>query len=277
MRTTLKQVCDIATKMVIKQSPMFLCPNPEETLKDIKRLKQLIENHWNSEMSSLALKCLNEKRYETVKLLPLTEDVVKFQKFLLREANKACKSLKENCQLKKNYRRLSECILSLTLLLNRKRIGEIQYLKLKNYLQQNEENQQQEFFDSLSEAEKSLSKKFKRVVTDGKGSKPVAVLFSTDVQEFIRVLLSVRNVCIPHTNEYLFANPNSQSGWLSGYHTLKKLADESDVRNKDLFTSTRLRKHIATILQVLNITEDEMEQFASFMGHTKKTHQSYYR
>lgn len=88
----------------------------------------------------------------------------------------------------------------------------------------------------------------------------------------------MRNIWISDaSNTYLFANANSKNGWLSGYHVLKKLAEESGVSNKNLFTSTRLRKHIATILQVTNITESEMEQFANFMGHTRKTHETYYR
>ncbi|KAK9873268.1 hypothetical protein WA026_021757 [Henosepilachna vigintioctopunctata] len=121
------------------------------------------------------------------------------------------------------------------------------------------ENQQQDFLNSLSKAEKALVKKFKRVVTQGKGSKPVATLFSKEIQ-------------------YICSISNSEnSGCLHGYQTIKKLAEEAGVVNKNLFTSTRLRKHFATILQVINIKEDEMEQFANLMGHTKKTHESFYR
>lgn len=90
-------------------------------------------------------------------------------------------------------------------------------------------------------------------------------------------MLTVRGKCVPSSNEYLFANPKTENRCISGYHTLKKLASQSGVKNTHLFTSTRLRKQIATVLQVMNINESEMEQFASFMGHTKKTHETYYR
>ncbi|KAJ8966985.1 hypothetical protein NQ314_003173 [Rhamnusium bicolor] len=56
MGTTLKQVCDTATKNIIKKSPFIQCSQPEETLKNIKRLKELLKNHWNLDVSSLALK-----------------------------------------------------------------------------------------------------------------------------------------------------------------------------------------------------------------------------
>lgn len=281
MGTTLKQVCAIATKLVIKKSPFIRCPDQDKALKDIKQLNKLIENHWNSELSSLALKNLNENKHEKPKLLPITSDVMKFQQYLLKETKKSCKELEvqlqESGKKKQHYRKLSECVLSLALLLNRKRVGEVQYLKMSTYVNATSQNQQEEILATLSEVEKTLTKEFKRVVTLGKGSKPVAILFSKEMHEFIDKLLSTRHTCVPETNQYLFANPNTASSCLNGNHTLKTLAERSGVSNKSLFTSTRLRKQIATILQVLNLTQNEIEQFANFMGHTSKTHQEYYR
>lgn len=42
-------------------------------------------------------------------------------------------------------------------------------------------------------------------------------------------------------------------------------------------TSTKLRKHLATITQILKMDTDDLEQLASFMGHTMKTHSEWYR
>lgn len=60
--TTMKHICDIARKVIVKQSPLFSCSEPEVILKEIKFLRELIQNHWNSKVSSLALKNLNEKK-----------------------------------------------------------------------------------------------------------------------------------------------------------------------------------------------------------------------
>lgn len=277
MSTRLMQVCDIATKLVIKKSRFLQCSNSEETLKSIKHLRNLISNHWNSELSSLALKDLNEKQWEKPKLFPLTSDLQYFQKYVIDEANKACDNIKADKEIDLNYRKLSECIMALTLLINRKRIGEIQFLKVHTYGAHRTSCQSEEFLESLTESEKILAKNFKRVITGGKGGKPVAILFPKNIQMFIDVMLSVRSKCVFTSNEYLFANPKTENRWLSGYHVLKKIADNSGVSNKELFTSTRLRKQIATVLQVMNVTETEIEQFANFMGHTPKTHKEYYR
>ncbi|KAL3287151.1 hypothetical protein HHI36_001630 [Cryptolaemus montrouzieri] len=120
--------------------------------------------------------------------------------------------------------------------------------------------------------EKMLAKKFKRIITEEKGSKHVAILFPPYIQTYVEELIIARRHCVSDTNEYLFANPNTQNRWLSGYHSVKKLAQESGIENPSLFTSTRF-----TILQVIDMTQDELEQFANFMGHTRKTHVTYYR
>lgn len=277
MGTTLKQVCDIADKLIIEKSNLMPCTDQELCLKNIKRLRKLIERHWNFEIASLALKNLNENNFQKPKMIPLTSDVVKFQNSVMQQAKEAQVNLKEGNDSKKEFKTLSECTLGLTVLLNRKRIGEIQHLTVNAYKNIAAQTQNEDFLQALTESEKTLAKSFKRVVTLGKGSKPVPILFSTQLQEFIDVLLSLRQKYVSENNEYLFANPNTQNRCLSGYHALKKLAQNSGVSDINLFTSTRLRKQIATILQVLNVTDTDIEQFAAFLGHTKKTHENYYR
>ncbi|KAG1937384.1 hypothetical protein F2P79_018232 [Pimephales promelas] len=42
-------------------------------------------------------------------------------------------------------------------------------------------------------------------------------------------------------------------------------------------TSTRLRKHAATLSTVLNMTDTEMDQLANFLGHDIRIHREFYR
>lgn len=41
--------------------------------------------------------------------------------------------------------------------------------------------------------------------------------------------------------------------------------------------STRLRKHLATLSQLFNLSENEIEQLVKFMGHTPGVYRSSYR
>lgn len=118
---------------------------------------------------------------------------------------------------------MSEIVLTLTLLFNRKRIEEVQCITVSTYTGSTSTTSQEKLVESLTETERLLSKSFKRVVTGGKGSKPVAELFSKKVQQFMDLLLKVRTECVAASKEHLFANPNTEHSCLSGFHVLKSL------------------------------------------------------
>ncbi|KAJ8946593.1 hypothetical protein NQ314_008848 [Rhamnusium bicolor] len=114
-------------------------------------------------------------------------------------ADEALENLRTNLKDLESFQKLSEAALALTVLINRKRVGDVQYMKLQSYESVVNSNKE-DCLNILTDAEKELTKHFKRVITVGKG-----------------------------------------------------------------------------MLQILNLTEIEMEQVATFMGHTKKTHEEFYR
>lgn len=68
---------------------------------------------------------------------------------------------------------------------------------------------------------------------------------------------------------FLFANPNTLIEPICGYKVLQKYANACGARNPKAITSTKLRKHLATLTQLFSMTENDMEQLANFMGHTE--------
>jgi len=58
---------------------------------------------------------------------------------------------------------------------------------------------------------------------------------------------------------------------------IRKFGKESGEKYPENITSTRLRKHVATVTQLLNLTEGDIEQLSTFMGHTKDVHKQFYR
>ncbi|CAG5033802.1 unnamed protein product [Parnassius apollo] len=58
---------------------------------------------------------------------------------------------------------------------------------------------------------------------------------------------------------------------------LKKYATASGARNPAAITTTKLRKHLATLTQMFNLKESDIEQLANFMGHTQAVHRQNYR
>ena len=91
------------------------------------------------------------------------------------------------------------------------------------------------------------------------------------------MLLQQRSTYITDsTNEYVFAMPNSKIRWGKGDVAIRNLCKKLKIENHSCITSNKLRKQIATIMQIMNLTRDEVKQFATFMGHTEKTHSEFY-
>lgn len=278
--TTLKFLCDIAKKAVITKDPLIKMDESKESkLKSISELKELLSNHWCNDVSSLANKDINEKRNEKPKLLPVTRDVQLFSKYVNTLADIAFDKLKRKEDVASNYKVLVECTFSIVLIFNRKRIGEVQFLDVDSYERNISNTGQEESLETLSELERAMCATFKRVIVFGKGSKPVPLLFTKKMQKFINILLHTRKTTdiVPKENKYIFANPDAKNRWISGAAVLRKFAKDCGASNPELLTSTRFRKQIATILQLMNFEKNEMEQIARFMGHTEKTHLEFYR
>ncbi|KAJ8937501.1 hypothetical protein NQ314_011815 [Rhamnusium bicolor] len=154
-------------------------------------------------MGSLALKDLNEKHSLKPQTLPLTQDIILFKDYCYKIADEALENLKKNLKDLESFQKLSEATLVLTVLINRKKVGDVQYMKLRSYESVVNSNKE-DCLNILTDAEKELTKHFKRVITVGKGSKPVPILFPKRVQEFVDMMLLVRKTTtvVPKENPF---------------------------------------------------------------------------
>ena len=81
---------------------------------------------------------------------------------------------------------------------------------------------------------------------------------------------------VPSENIYMFARPAALSH-LRGSDCLREFATECGAKNPKALSSTKLRKHIATLSNVLNLSNTELDQLADFLGHDVRVHRDYYR
>lgn len=279
--TNLKFLCDVAKKAILTENPLFSYDQQErkERVKLINQTKDMIASHWCNDVSSLANKVLNEYKVRKPKILPVTEDVKTLNEFIKNKAQVAYENLEKNNNLTEQYKVLIECVLVLVLIFNRKRVGEVQFLDIISYKSNAFHISQKELMNALTDFERAMSSAFKRVIVFGKGSKPVPILFTKLMQKYINLILKIREETdiVPKSNPYLFANPGCVDRWISGPSIIRKYAHMCGAKNPETLTSSRFRKQIATILQIMNFEADEMEQIATFMGHTEKTHKEFYR
>lgn len=142
----------------------------------------------------------------------------------------------------------------------------------------NEDIASGDFEKLLSPAEKIYIKKLKRIVIRGKRGRGVPVLFDQRTKEALDLTISCRSNFHQISNIYLFELCSTE-GPISGYHVFRKHVTKAlgDPKKVASLTSTKLRKHLATISQILKMDNEELEQLAGFMGHSTKTHQEWYR
>lgn len=274
--TSLKQCCDIAIRFNLKNQESTV--EKAETEVNLKNMIHLFNASWKFEISSQAGSDLNMKKWNKVTIVPLAEDLKILKKYLIEKANTAIDILKTNPNDKEAFGLLLETIYCRIILLNRKRPGELQRLLVHTYLISDSKGSDnyEEFDPIISPTEKILLKTFKRVVIRGKRGRGVAVLISTDVQEHIKILLSLRKHLVDDKNPYLFGKPGVNTP-ISGYKVLQYHARVCGAKNPSSITCTKLRKHLATLSQLFSMKETEIDQLAAFMGHTIGVHKNSYR
>ncbi|KAK4887045.1 hypothetical protein RN001_003316 [Aquatica leii] len=242
-------------------------------------MTKLLENEWSMEVSTEANKNLNIKRFNKPTIIPVTEDLQKMKIYLDNLISESKLKLEENNKDETAYKSLIEATYCSLLLFNKKRVGELQRLLLDTYEKHLNTSSSKEFEKFLSPSEKILLKKLKRIVIKGKRSRGVPVLVDKATEAGIDLTIKHRHNFFEVYNPYLFGTCHTEDSTISGYHVFSKhalrvLKDKSKAK---ALTSTRMRKHLATISQILKMDNEDLEQLATFMGHTTKTHAEWYR
>ncbi|XP_072377251.1 uncharacterized protein [Diabrotica undecimpunctata] len=229
--------CDIALMLNAKKSEFTV--RSASAKADLKSLIQIIEGNWKYDISSQAANDLDMKKWNKVTLIPLASDLMLLKNYLVRRANESCDKLQKNNNDINSYVFLLETIYCRLILLNRRRPGELERMTIQSYISAKDNQCYEEFSEAISETERILMKSFRRIVIKGKRERGVPVL--------------VR------------------------YEVMSKYAKLCGAKNPSALTCTRLRKHLATLTQLFTMSENDMEQLASFMGHTLGIHRSSYR
>lgn len=252
-----------------------LMAGDDNLIKSSEAFQKLYHTKWSEYVSHCALSTISDLKYNKPVKLPLTDDVTKLNKHLDKTAQSAAAALKEEATAQ-NYSILAKAVLTKIVLFNRRRVGEVSKIKLRNFLERdNEKNTMDQL--GLSDFEKKLCNYFERVELKGKRGRKVAVLLTPEMTKALNIMTEKLNECgVPENNQYLFGVPHSQSCY-RGHQCLRKLADECGAKKPEYLRSTQLRKEIATTTQILNLKNNELDQLADFMGHNIAVHRQFYR
>ena len=253
--------------------------NKEQQEKAEEFLK-LLQMSWADDISSNAIRTLHEAKKNTGMIVPLAQDVATLMKYLKSasadEYNTLNKSGDED--LSQSWIRLTQILLVLIISFNRRRSGGVSKMKLSEYESISKSNVNDAIEGSLSAFERKLSRAFYRLEITVKRGNIVPILLTENMKKHLDLLVKLRPKVVANTNPYMFPRINYGSmSHLKGCECLRKLADECGAQEPDKLYSTSLRKHIATMSQILNLSENELDILARFMGHDIKVHREYYR
>lgn len=131
-------------------------------------MKELICNEWKYEISTIAISDLQKRKWNKPSLIPLAEDLSILKRYLIEESNKFKELLRVQPNDINAFKTLQELIYVQLILLNRRRIGELQRMTVDSYTKYISNSTSEEFEACISESEKILMKSFKRVVVRGK-------------------------------------------------------------------------------------------------------------
>ncbi|XP_074042023.1 uncharacterized protein isoform X2 [Leptinotarsa decemlineata] len=271
MGTELKECIDVASNMALKK---YRQDNSD--INKLKNLRELIDKEWRFEISTEANNDLKQKKWNKPPLIPLAEDLTTLKNYTLKEGERYRNVLQQNPHDKKSFKNLLEITYVQLLLLNRRRIGELEKMTVPSYITNINNQSSDEFNSCITENEKVLMKSFRRVVIRGKRGRGVPILFTDEMVKNTDLLLSLRNHFLLEENIFLFPNTKSSNS-ICGSKAIYKHVRLAGVKNAAALTSTRLRKHLATMSQVINLSPQDLEQLACFMGHTSEIHKAYYR
>ena len=242
--------------------------------KDVDNFLALMSMEWTDRVSRRAHKSLEEGKWNKAELLPLAEDLKILQAHLSKTITNVSQKLRE-CPSKESHRALSDAVLARLILFNRKRQGEAGKMTLDSFRQVGYVNMQDDVKHTLSEVEKRLASSLKRVVIRGKKGRGVPLLITEEVSAAIDLLAQTREAAGLPDSQYVFTAACGSP--LRGCDALKKHVESCGARAPENITSTSLRKHIATVSQVLDLRENELDQLAKFLGHDIAVHRNFYR
>lgn len=238
----------------------------------------LISLRWPLEVAVNARRTIDENNKSKVSLVPLTEDVKKLSAYLKEQIEKSCNLLKEGNDIHMHYSNLQKATLALLILFNRKRSGEASRITLHDYQKKmNGGDAVESDVIGLSKTEAVLASKLWRMEITGKKSRIVPLLLTETMTSAVDILLHHRGaVGVPSQNIYIFASLSTLQH-IRGCDVLREVSTKCGAASPELLRSTRLRKQIATLSQVLNLKDNELDSLAQFMGHDIRVHRDFYR
>ena len=232
-------------------------------MNDARKFLELHAEEWGT-YSKHALATIHAKNDRKPELLPLTKDIRNLRSFLVTEINRIIDQLE-------NRGKESQCHVSQSEFSSK--------IKLKQWINSDKWKRKEDIENIEHPMERLLAERLKIIYSKGKKKKKVPTLFTTELNKAISYLVKHRNdVGVLKTNIYLFpcVTRNSKNH-IRGWEVFHDIALKAKLEKPNLITSTKIRKHMATVLQLLDMNNAVLEWVTEHLGHTPDVNKTWYR
>ena len=251
-----------------------------ELLHSAEAFLEVRKYEWPVRVSGHALSALQRKKRQKVELLPCTADLLKVLTYMKNKIEINCTSM-ESDPTSESWHQLEEVVLARVIVFNKRRAGEVARMSMEDYHNRPkwQASSAEEFRAVLSPLEKQLCERMQLIKIVGKRQSSVPVLLTEDVVKAIDILVQYRDLCgIAADNPFLFANNTSRTGEpLRGHDCIRRVSLSASLQHPERVTSTRLRKYMATVSQIFELSGTEVDWLARHLGHDITVHREYYR
>ena len=233
--------------------------------------------HWNNYVSAAALRRQKLLSLNKPIELPLTSDLVALKEFLDERIDAFLSKEKPTFHQRTAA---AQALLVRLIILNKRRIAEVEELKITDVTQSQRSEDQDDVMNHLNISEQTLAKRMSVIEVRGKstrGLRKVFVLLTEKMKEACLHLIDTRlRAGIPSDNPFLFSN--SEKGPIDGCKAMRNMSDACpNLKKPHVIRSRLLRRYLATTAQVLEMTGDELQMVADHMGHSVSIHTYIYR
>ncbi|RUS79500.1 hypothetical protein EGW08_012732 [Elysia chlorotica] len=266
----IKQICQLKKSVALQTEG-------ELKRKEADDFDLLYQAHWNNYVSAVSLRRQKLRSLNKTLELPLTSDLVKLKDFLDSKIESFLSKFHHSYQ---EWIDAAQALMVRLILFNKRRVSEVEELKSADVIDNQNSSDSQDIIDQMDVTERALAKRMKVIEVRGKstrGLRKVYIILSEQMNKACLHLLSTRmHAGISPTNPYLFAR--CERSPLDGCQAMRVMSERCpDLENPERVRTRLLRKHLATTVQILDMTGDELKMVADHMGHSVSVHTDVYR
>ncbi|XP_061625007.1 uncharacterized protein LOC133475722 isoform X2 [Phyllopteryx taeniolatus] len=248
---SLQKVCHIVQERAIERGDTNLAESA-------KTFMVVYRKQWNKMISSNALSALRKTKRNSREKVPDVQDVKKLS-FHVEKVHLLAEGKLRAAPSAETYGALARAILARIVLFNRRQSSELSTIPLTALKSVKKPNPQENLDIFVCELERSMCRVLNRMEIRATCGRMVPVLLKPAFLSTLELLVGVREACgVPANNPFLFGRPHTLSAY-RGSKCVQMFVKDSVPGEPDVLTSVSIRRHYATMLQLINLNPMEAE------------------